>query len=235
MRLSWRRSSVAEDRYEAWIKESHQRRVLAGETTPVGPCPDEAFLRGLSRRSKHIALSDPRVDHAATCPACMSRLLEFRRKIPSHHRKLVFAAVLTSCLVVAVALAVVAFERYRVSQQSRPTGLAVVSQTVNLWDVGTARGEQPGQLQSVSLPAGLVRLTVLLPRFSAPGRYAVAVTRDQNGSEVVAQTSAVAVSSDGKETVSLDLDLRQAKAGRYFLATTSEQDQAAYYYPLQIR
>jgi len=35
--------------------------------------------------------------------------------------------------------------------------------------------------------------------------------------------------------VSVELDLRSAKAGAYFLATTHEQDQASYYYPLQIR
>ena len=233
MRLSWRRSSGAEDRFEAWITENHQRRVLAGETTPSGPCPDEAFLRDLARRSKRISLSDSRVDHAATCPTCMSRLLELRQKIHSRPRKLAFAAATVSCLVVAVAL--VAIARYRVREQPPTSNLAVVSQTVNLWDAGTIRGEQPGQLQSVSLPEGLVRVTIILPRFSAPGLYAVAVTRDQDGNGVVAQNSAVAVSSGGRETVSLDLDLRKAKAGQYFLATTHEQDQAAYYYPLQIR
>jgi len=113
--------------------------------------------------------------------------------------------------------------------------MAVVSKTVNLWDAGTIRGEQPGQLESVSLPAGLVRVTIILPRFSAPGQYAVAVTHDQNGNGVIAQNIAVAVRSGDEETVSLDLDLRNAKAGQYFLATTHERDQAAYYYPLQIR
>jgi hypothetical protein len=233
MQLSWRRSSGVEGRFEAWITKQHQQRVLAGETTPVGPCPDEAFLRDLARRSKHISLSDSRVDHAASCPTCMSRLLELRQKIHLRQRKLAFTAAIASCLVVAVAL--IAIARHRVLQQPPRANLAVISQTVNLWDAGTIRGEQPGQLQSVSMPAALVRLTIILPRFSAPGQYAIAVTRDQNGNGVVAQNIALAVSSGNKETVSLDLDLRKAKAGRYFLATTHEQDQAAYYYPLQIR
>jgi len=162
----------------------------------------------------------------------MIRLLEFRRNGLSHSRKLVFTAAIASCLIIASVLMAIA--RYRVSQPG-PTGLAVVSQTVDLWGVGTIRGEQPGPLQSMSLPAGLVRASIILPRFSPPGEYAVAVTRDRNGNGIVAQTSAVAVSSGGKEIVSLDLDLRNAKAGQYFLATTHEQDQAAYYYPLQVR
>lgn len=76
MRLTRRQ---AEDRIEDWITREHQRRVLAGETTPAGPCPDEDFLRHLARRSRRIALSDPRIDHAANCSKCMRRLLEIRK------------------------------------------------------------------------------------------------------------------------------------------------------------
>ena len=80
MRLSRRETSDAEDRLESWITRQHQRRVLAGETTPTGTCPDEDFLQHLARRAKSIALSDPRIDHAANCPKCMNRLLEIRKE-----------------------------------------------------------------------------------------------------------------------------------------------------------
>jgi Flp pilus assembly CpaE family ATPase len=64
----------------------------------------------------------------------------------------------------------------------------------------------------------------------------VAVTHDASGNGVVAEAAATAISSSGnQETVVADLDLRRAKAGRYYLSTTHEQDQAAYYYPLEIR
>ena len=46
---------------------------------------------------------------------------------------------------------------------------------------------------------------------------------------------ALATINGDHESVSVELDLRAAKAGAYFLATTHEQDQASYYYPLQIR
>ena len=52
MSIFGRESSRAEDRFEAWLKRMHQERVLAGETEPTGPCPDDAFLRGVARRSK---------------------------------------------------------------------------------------------------------------------------------------------------------------------------------------
>ena len=233
MRLRWSWPSRAEDRFESWLAQHHEERVLAGETTPVGPCPDEAFLRDLARRAKRIALSDLRVAHAANCPKCMSRLLVFRQENRSRRRKLTLVTAVVLCSVIGAA--VIAVARYEMHQQLPSANLAVVSEAVNLWDAGTIRGNQPGSLQSVFLPAAVVRVTIILPRFSPPGQYAVAVTQDQNGNGVVAQRSAPATINGDHESVSVELDLRAARAGAYFLATTHEQDQASYYYPLQIK
>ena len=233
MRLSWSWPSRAEDRFESWLAQSHEERVLAGETTPVGPCPDEAFLRDLARRAKRIALSDLRVAHAANCPKCMSRLLVFRQENRSRRRKRTLVTAVVLCSVIGVVVITVA--RYEMHRQLPSANVAVVSEAVNLWDAGTIRGNQPGSLQSVFLPAAMVRVTIILPRFSPPGQYAVAVTQDQNGNGVVAQRSALATTNGDHESVSVELDLRAAKAGAYFLATTHDKDQASYYYPLQIR
>jgi len=233
MRLSWSWPSRAEDRFESWLAQSHEERVLAGETTPVGPCPDEAFLRDLARKAKRIALSDPRVSHAANCPTCMSRLLVFRQENRSRRRKRTLVTAVVLCSVIGAVVITVA--RYEMHRQRPSATVAVVSEAVNLWDAGTIRGNQPGSLQSVFLPAAVVRVTIILPRFSPPGQYAVAVTQDQNGNGVVAQRSALATINGDHQSVSVELDLRAAKAGAYFLATVHEQDQASYYYPLQIK
>lgn len=45
---------------------------------------------------------------------------------------------------------------------------AVVTKTVNLWDAVTFRGQQPRPLRSFSLPAAVVRATVVLPRSASP-------------------------------------------------------------------
>ncbi len=231
--LSWSRPSRVEDRIESWLAQRHQERVLAGETTPVGPCPDETFLRDLARKAKRIELLDPRVDHAANCSTCMSRLLVFRQEHRSRRGKLTLVTAGVLCSVIGAV--VITDARYGMHRQLPSTNLTVVSETVNLWDAGTIRGNQPGSLQSVSLPAALVRVTVILPRFSSPGQYAVAVTQDQNGNGVLAQRSAPATINGDQESVSVELDLRAAKAGAYFLATTHDKDQASYYYPVQIR
>jgi hypothetical protein len=232
MRLNWLRSSRVEDRFETWIAKRHQERVLAGGTVPVGPHPDEEFLRDLARKSKRISLSDPQIDHAASCPSCMSQLLTHRQEYRSRHQRLVFATALAACALVVVA-ALIAFRAVQKSTATANT--AIVSQTVNLWDVGTVRGEQPGELQSVSLRPAPVRLKIILPRFSPAGRYGIAVTRDQSGAQVLAQATADTIPDGQQETLSVNLDLHGAAAGTYFLATTHEQDQAAYYYPLQIK
>jgi hypothetical protein len=178
-----------------------------------------------------IKLSDPRIDHAANCPTCLSRLRVFRQE--NRSRKLALVTAVAVCSVIAAVVIMVA--RHGMHRELPSANLAAVSETINLWDAGTIRGTQPGSLQSVSLPAALVRLTVILPRFSPPGQYAVAVTQDQDGNGVVAQKSVTATTDRDHESVVVELDLRTAKAGAYFLATTHEQDQASYYYPLQIK
>ncbi len=232
MRLRWSRSSDAEDRFEKWIAQQHERRVLAGETTPVGPHPGEEFLRDLARKSKRISLSDPRVDHAATCPTCMNRLLTIRAERRFHDRQRVWiGSAIAACVIIAIGLVV-----WRVGiGRNASNGKVVIAQTVNLFDTGVVRGEQPGQLQSVTLPAALIKLTIVLPRHSTPGRYLVAITRDQNGNGVVAESLTGAVANESQQQITANLDLRTARAGQYFLSTTHEQDQAAYYYPLQIK
>ncbi|OJV39552.1 MAG: hypothetical protein BGO25_01740 [Acidobacteriales bacterium 59-55] len=90
-------------------------------------------------------------------------------------------------------------------------------------------------MQVVLLPAALVKAKIILPRYSEPGRYDVAVTRDKEGRDLLAHGNGVAIGTGDRKEVSVYLDLRRSQPGSYFLSTTHEQDQASYYYPLQIR
>jgi hypothetical protein len=142
------------------------------------------------------------------------------------------AAAVCCCLIVA---AFVVLARRGAEMPHQVASVAAIPQTVDLWKAGTLRNGQPSPLQSVTLPAALVKVTIILPRYSEPGQYAVAVTRDQTGNDLLAHGSAAATKNGDREEVSLDLDLRKSQPGSYFLSTTHEQDQASYYYPLQIR
>jgi len=226
------RSSRGEDKFEAWIKRLHEQRVASGQTQPVGPCPDEEFLHGLAKRSRAIPLSDARIDHAATCPTCITRVAALRTENRERNRKLGYALAGATCLILVAGI--FGWFHLRHNHQETVAVVEPVSKTVDLWNAGTDRGEQPGQLQSVELPAAVVRLTVILPRFSPSGQYLIAVTRKEDGTGLVAEGLAPTVASGQQEKVSVVLDLRTVTAGKYFLSTTHEQDQAAYYYPLQI-
>jgi hypothetical protein len=142
------------------------------------------------------------------------------------------AAVAASC---AILLTAVLVGIYTTRQTSTTDNTIAVSQTVDLWDAGTVRGEQPGQLQSVSLPAAHINLTIVLPRHSSPGQYLVAITRDQSGNGLIAEGLSSTSPTSDKEQITISIDLSEAQAGQYFLSITHEQDQAAYYYPLQIK
>ena len=227
------RSSRGEDKLEAWIKRLHEQRVTSGQTEPVGPCPDEEFLRGLAKRSRAISRSDGQIDHAATCPKCMNRIMAFRNEDKERNRKLGYALAAAMCLILVAGI--FGWFHLRHNHEQMVAVAQPVSKTVDLWNAGTERGEQPGQLQSVELPAARVHLTIILPRFSFAGQYLVGVTRDQNGNGVVAEGAAPTSGDGAQQKVSVDLDLRSAKPGAYFLSTTHEQDEAAYYYPLQIK
>jgi hypothetical protein len=113
--------------------------------------------------------------------------------------------------------------------------IAAIPKTVDLWNVGTLRNGKPSPFRSVTLSAALMKVTIILPRCSDPGQYAVAVTRDQTGNDRLAQSKATASGNGTREEVSVHLDLRRSKPGAYFLSTTHERDQASYSYPLQIR
>lgn len=227
------RSSRGEDKFEAWIKRLHEQRVASGQTQPVGPCPDEEFLHGLAKRSRAISLSDARIDHAATCPTCMRSVVALRNENRERNRKLGYALAVATCLIVVAGI--FGSFRFRHSHEHTVAIAQPISKTVDLWNAGTQRGEQPGQLKSVELPAAMVRLTVILPRFSPSGQYLISVTRKEDGTGLVAEGLATSVATGQQEQVSVALDLRKVTAGEYFLSTTHEQDQTAYYYPLQIK
>jgi hypothetical protein len=222
-----------EDRFEKWIAQRHQERVLRGDTTASGPHPDEAFLKALAKRSPQIALDDPRVSHAANCPNCARQLFALREHVRSRRIKFGSAFAVVTCLL-AVAL-FVGLNRQGALSDQKSTGEAAVFESLDLSNSGTFRGDQPTPLQAVSLPAALIKVTITLPRYSSPGQYVVAVARERTGGDLVAKASGTALANGDRTEVSVNLDLRQSKPGAYFLSTTHEREEASYYYPLQIK
>jgi hypothetical protein len=168
----------------------------------------------------------------------MRRLLELQSQYQAGRRRLVFTVAVGCCLLIVAAFVVVSWRGANTPHLT--DNMAAIPATIDLWNAGTLRSlpsdpAQPSPLQSVSLPRALVRVTIILPRYSRPGQYAVAVTRDQTVNDPLAHGNAASIGRGDREEVSVDLDLRKSRPGSYFLSTTHEQDQASYYYPLQIK
>ena len=85
------------------------------------------------------------------------------------------------------------------------------------------------------MPKAIVRLAIVLPRFSQSGRYTILVSRDRTGKQIVAKGSGMASDPEGKVGVDVTLDLRGAAPGAYFLATVRGSDNGTYYYPLKVQ
>ena len=80
-----------------------------------------------------------------------------------------------------------------------------------------------------------MHLRLILPRFSDPGSYVVAVSKDREGTAIVARGSGKTIADGTRLILNVPLDLRSAKVGLYFLATVRESDHGTYYYPLNVQ
>lgn len=160
-------------------------------------------------------------------------------RVPKTSRLRAVPLALAASLIVMCSGGYVAFRHYHSADAPnvQVASAQPVSATVDLFNSGTLRGadDETTPLKEVSLPAAIVHLSVVLPRFSEVGSYNVNVSQDKTGSQIVATGAGNAVERDGgKVLVNVTLDLRAAKPGAYFLATVRGTDNGTYYYPLKI-
>jgi len=216
-------------------------------------CPDEQTLKALAEG--RLEVDHPAALHVGSCSECYSEYRNYHQdwkeakpakidlrpapvvELPIRaSRRFAHLAVAASLL---LACGVGGYEAYRHTQVSRSEQVAAavpVYAAVDLFDAGTLRGagDDATPLQAVSLPTAVVHLSITLPRFSQSGVYRIAVSRDRAGRDLAAAGEGTATESSGKTRVDVTLDLRQAKAGMYFLATVRNSDNGTYYYPLKI-
>jgi len=216
-------------------------------------CPDDETLKALAE--DRLPANDLARLHLGSCSECFAEYRGYRmehedfikgesaaivpvaggKKAVSHSRFLPWA-IAASVLIAGGG----GYLEYRGHHASKAVPIQLASSepvhaTVDLLNSGTLRGgDDPLPLQEVSLPATMVHLSVVLPRFSEAGRYDVMVSKDKSGREVVAMGAGNATALEGKVTVDVTLDLRGTKAGAYFLATVRGADNGTYYYPLKI-
>jgi hypothetical protein len=213
--------------------ESSIRRQPSGDKTP--DCVDEAFLQSYEEEPAGFSLSDRRVKHVISCSYCLCRHLQLRATRPAKlspgFRYLALAAMGLGCLLVGIVVAHVWSRKHSSVALVQP---AQLHRTLDLSQYGTYRGDQATTNPPVLLPAVLLRLEIVLPRFSQPGAYDIMVAVGKNGIGRVASAKGIAVGTDSRTVVTVPLDLRRAKPGKYVLSTRFQGDDASYTYPLEI-
>lgn len=206
-------------------------------------CPDEKTLRDIAEN--RLPANHPDRLHLASCSPCFAEFRSFKGRSQEARvsQRRILAWGIAACLLVAVGM----FASRSLLERSEPkvanTGtqkqagqLAASDRTIDLFDHGTVRGGgEPNPLEAVSLPSSLVHLRLILPRFSDPGNYVVAVSKDRAGTTIVARGSGKTVADGSRLILIVVLDLRSAKVGSYFLATVRESDNGTYYYPLNVQ
>ena len=225
----WSKRSGRVRHSEEWFASLYPKMPLS-DMSEIANCsgPDEAFLRQLASRSNKPSLPDPRVAHVAGCLRCMQRLRLFQQADEERRLRVRLSvwALTTAVLLFALGLTFYAYLR------PSPHRSASVTRTLDLSEYGTTRGS-PSTLPSLTLPRRIVAVSLILPRFSEPGPYSVSILETKE-TRARSQAEGVAVQEGTRTMLTVHLDLRTAKPGRYYLSTTHGTDAAAYYYPLQI-
>ena len=205
-------------------------------------CPDEKTLKDIAENK--LPLKHPARLHLASCSPCFAEFRSFKEQYDTARslKRRILAWAIAACLVVAAGIygSRVVFERKAPSAlgNGAKTGNAQTvasDRTIDLFNHGTVRGAgEPSPLDAVSLPSSFIHLRLILPRFSDPGSYTVAVSKDKGGADIVARGSGMTVADGSRLLLEVTLDLRRAQVGSYFLATVRESDNGTYYYPLKV-
>jgi hypothetical protein len=222
-------------------------------------CPGEITIKALAE--DRLPANDPVRLHLASCSECYAEYRHYRQDWKESNQRPVVAlpqqptvvsvhpasrpgrlstfwAVAASAVVICGGLVAYELERPQGIPFVQTASSSPVNANVDLFSSPTLRGGGDGDglapLQEVSLPATIVHMAITLPRFSQSGKYVVAVSKDRAGQQLVAKGAGDAIYTDGKVGVNVTLDLRNAKAGEYFLATVRDSDNGTYYYPLKV-
>jgi hypothetical protein len=137
----------------------------------------------------------------------------------------------------------IGFAAWRLARHSNPSGAStnitsIVHQRriADLFDEPDAlRSAEPQKpLKTINLPPSPLELKVILPRFSRPGVYQIAICRDRSETSTLVKAVGRAVADGPRQIVTVMLDLSGVSKGSYWLSTRSDDERASYYFPLHI-
>lgn len=222
-----------EQRYNR-LKDAVQQAILRNFPNPERKgCPGDKVVREVAERRELI--EDDTWHHITHCSPCYATFLEYKDEIRRERRRrgllILAGTALAACLLVAVGAWWIGFLP---GHRTGPTVVVAADRTVDLYDWDAQRGGGLKEGREIALPRTVVRVRVILPRFSRPGGYEIAVCRDRTIDSAIAKNTANTIAEGPRETVTVTLDLRTAKSGELWFATKRETDEAGYYFPVRI-
>ena len=223
------------------LRELH--RLVQQAALKAYPNPERKGCPGLKVLGEIAGLPNPSLhpayEHVKTCSPCLQEMLDLQEGLIKSRRRRRHNLAWTAAVAAAILICIgISFQIWRVHTPGVKSTSEIASAapvTVNLFHYGTFRGNEPNRLEAVSLPGALVKIEVILPQLSEPGKYEISVTGDKDRRNLIAEATGPSVADGPRQIVTVVLDLRSAKAGSYFLSTTLDQDESSYYYPVKIR
>ncbi len=205
-------------------------------------CPGPAVLEEVA--STPMPFQHPAYEHVKQCSPCLKEMLELRgakvraRRTVVARRKKVWgmAGTLAACFIVVLIFHVRSAHFFR--ETSAPiASITLQKRTADLFEKDVLRG--PGgpnqQTSPVNLPAVPLELRVILPRFSRPGTYQIAVCRDRNAESTLVKAVGPTMAEGSREIVTVILDLSKLPRGSYWLSTRYDDNDASDYFALQLQ
>lgn len=183
-------------------------------------CPPHEVIEALGNRKRDR--DDPAWHHIWGCSPCYAEFKEIRdarlARIEGAERRQRTRRQFIAAAIGSAAAAAGGYFLVSEIGPKPPRGFAVVS--IDLTNAGALRGaEQNGDAPVARLPRNLDEIHLTLPRFSPVGRYAVAILQSKSENAAVALGSAIATGTEQHATLSVTLDLSQARPGKYYLGT----------------
>ena len=231
---------------EEFKKFHHLLRQLALAAYPNPErkgCPGTDELREVARLA--WPADHPGYDHIKHCSPCLREMFDLQEEIwlanvKRRHRR--YKIAIAAILVVTAGLWYVSWKIS--SRRSNPgrnatnvASIAHLQRTADLFDEPDAfRGPDEPQkpFKTIYLPIAPLELKVILPRFSRPGVYQIAICRDRNENSTLVKAFGRAIADGPRQIVTVMFDLSGLSKGSYWLSTRSEDEGGNYYFPLHL-
>lgn len=240
-------STLRDDANDTLVFQELEKNALNSFPNPqrIG-CPDDETLKRFVETPNEVTVDELSGWHIYECRECTLQLQELRqlreellrRTEPRSYRgmrlgwKPVFAV---ASLCVFVIIGSLSWRSHTKSVTQSVFDATVVPVRIDLSLEGTPRGhESEGTPSASSLPRRLVNLDIILPYFSQPGEYRVAVTKGRDSDSIQVEQPAAAEAQSSRTELRVTIDLRQVARGTYYLSTIRSADGTVNFYPLNI-